>query len=47
MGIRTGEQYINSLRARKPEVWLGGRKVEDLYSEDVFKQPIHEIAKTL
>ncbi len=45
MGIRTGEQYINSLRARKPEVWLGGRKVEDLYNEDVFKQPIHEIAK--
>jgi anthranilate 3-monooxygenase (FAD)/4-hydroxyphenylacetate 3-monooxygenase len=45
MGIRTGEQYIKGLKARKPEVWLGGQKIDDVYSEPIFRQPIHEIAK--
>ncbi|MCP3740226.1 4-hydroxyphenylacetate 3-hydroxylase family protein [Rossellomorea sp. BNER] len=44
MGIRTGAQYIEGVKSRQPEVWLGGRKVTDVYSEDVFRQPIHEIA---
>jgi anthranilate 3-monooxygenase (FAD) / 4-hydroxyphenylacetate 3-monooxygenase len=45
VGIRTGEQYINGLRSRKPEVWLGGRIVDDIVNESVFRQPIKEIAK--
>ncbi|HWO97626.1 MAG TPA: 4-hydroxyphenylacetate 3-hydroxylase N-terminal domain-containing protein [Bacillus sp. (in: firmicutes)] len=45
MGIRTGADYIQGLKSRKPEVWLGGKKVEDLVNEPVFKQPIQEIAK--
>lgn len=45
MGIRTGAQYIEGLRSRKPEVWLGGEKVEDIVNHPVFKQPILEIAK--
>ncbi|WP_408011113.1 4-hydroxyphenylacetate 3-hydroxylase family protein [Pseudalkalibacillus sp. A8] len=45
MGIRTGEQYINALKSRQPEIWLGGRKVTDIVNEDNFKQPIREIAK--
>ena len=45
MGIRTGEQYINGLKSRKPEVWMGGRKITDVYNEVVFQQPIREIAK--
>ncbi|WP_096201589.1 4-hydroxyphenylacetate 3-hydroxylase family protein [Bacillus sp. FJAT-45350] len=45
MGIRTGQEYINALKSRKPEVWLGGRKITDVYNEDVFRQPIQEIAK--
>ncbi|MBM7583775.1 anthranilate 3-monooxygenase (FAD)/4-hydroxyphenylacetate 3-monooxygenase [Bacillus pakistanensis] len=44
MGIRTGAQYIEGVKSRQPEVWLGGRKVTDVYNEDVFRQPIHEIA---
>jgi anthranilate 3-monooxygenase (FAD) / 4-hydroxyphenylacetate 3-monooxygenase len=44
LGIRTGAQYIEGVKSRQPEVWLGGRKVTDVYSEDVFRQPIHEIA---
>lgn len=45
MGIRTGAQYIEAVKSRKPEVWLSGRKVTNLYDEVVFKQPINEIAK--
>lgn len=45
MGIRTGAQYIQGLKSRKPEVWLQGRKVTNLFDEPVFKQPILEIAK--
>ncbi|MDQ0245209.1 anthranilate 3-monooxygenase (FAD)/4-hydroxyphenylacetate 3-monooxygenase [Bacillus fengqiuensis] len=45
MGIRTGADYIQALKSRQPEVWLGGKKVEDLVNEPVFKQPIQEISK--
>lgn len=45
MGIKTGQDYINRIKSRKPEVWLGGRIVEDIYNEPLFKQPIIEIAK--
>lgn len=45
MGIKTGEEYINRIKSRKPEVWLGGRVIEDIYNEPIFKQPIQEIAK--
>ncbi|WP_085505363.1 4-hydroxyphenylacetate 3-hydroxylase family protein [Thalassobacillus devorans] len=45
MGIRTGAEYIEGLKSRQPEVWLGGQKVTDVYNEPVFHQPIKEIAK--
>lgn len=45
MGIKTGQDYINRVKSRKPEVWLGGRIVENIYDEPYFKQPINEIAK--
>ncbi|MCD4839234.1 4-hydroxyphenylacetate 3-hydroxylase [Neobacillus sedimentimangrovi] len=45
MGVRTGAQYIEGLKSRKPEVWLSGRKVTNVFEEPVFKQPILEIAK--
>lgn len=45
MGIRTGAQYIDGLRSRTPEIWLGGRRVMDIVNEDNFRQPIREIAK--
>lgn len=44
MGIRTGAEYIAALQARQPEVWLGGRKITDVYNEPVFQEPIHQIA---
>lgn len=45
MGIRTGQEYIDGIKSRKPEVWLGGRRITDVYNEPVFQQPIKEIAK--
>ncbi|MGE7021134.1 4-hydroxyphenylacetate 3-hydroxylase family protein [Solibacillus cecembensis] len=45
MGIRTGQQYIDALKLRKPEVWLNGKIVENIYDEPYFHQPIQEIAK--
>jgi anthranilate 3-monooxygenase (FAD)/4-hydroxyphenylacetate 3-monooxygenase len=45
MGIRSGAQYIEGLKSRRPEIWLGGRKVTDVVNEEVFRQPIREIAK--
>ncbi|MYL32115.1 4-hydroxyphenylacetate 3-hydroxylase [Pontibacillus yanchengensis] len=45
MGIRTGTEYIEALKSRQPEVWMGGKRIKDVYNEAVFHQPIHEIAK--
>ena len=45
MGIRTGEQYINAVKARQPEVWLGGEKITNLMEHPVFRQPILEMAR--
>ena len=45
MGIRTGADYIEAVKARQPEVYLGGRRIENLFEEPVFKQPIKESFK--
>ncbi len=45
MGIRTGAQYLEALKLRKPEVWLNGKIVESILDEPYFNQPALEIAK--
>lgn len=45
MAIRTGDQYIESLRKLKPEVWLGGEKIDNVVDHPYFAQPVREIAK--
>lgn len=45
MGIRKGEQYINAVNSRKPDIWLEGRKVENVMDEPVLRQAVLEIAK--
>ncbi|KAA0966283.1 4-hydroxyphenylacetate 3-hydroxylase [Sporosarcina sp. ANT_H38] len=45
MSIRTGADYIQAIKSRKPEVWLGGRRITNLSEEPIFKQPIEELAK--
>ncbi|WP_078592620.1 4-hydroxyphenylacetate 3-hydroxylase family protein [Evansella clarkii] len=45
MSIRTGEQYIQAIRKQKPDVWLGGEKIENVVDHPYFAQPVKEIAK--
>ncbi|MCG7335840.1 4-hydroxyphenylacetate 3-hydroxylase [Sporosarcina sp. ACRSM] len=45
MGIRTGADYINAVKSRQPDVWIGGRKITNLYEEPIFRQPINEMAR--
>jgi anthranilate 3-monooxygenase (FAD) / 4-hydroxyphenylacetate 3-monooxygenase len=44
MGIRTGEQYIQGLRDHPREVWLRGRRIDDVTVEPGFVQPMRQIA---
>lgn len=44
MAIRTGALYIEGLKKRNPEIWIGGR-ITDVVNEDVFREPILQIAK--
>ncbi|WP_174614617.1 4-hydroxyphenylacetate 3-hydroxylase family protein [Virgibacillus ihumii] len=44
MGIRTGEDYINCLKSKQAEIWMGGKRITDVVNEPVFKQPIKELA---
>lgn len=45
MSIRTGDQYLQSISKQKPDVWLGGEKVENVLDHPYFSQPAKEIAK--
>lgn len=45
MSIRTGEQYIQALRNQKPEVWLGGERIDNVVDHPYFEQAIKEMAK--
>lgn len=43
MGARTGEEYLENLRRGQPEVWLGGRRVEDVTTEAAFAGPLRSV----
>lgn len=45
MSIRTGEQYIQSLRSKNPDVWLGGEKIDNVVDHPYFASSVKEIAK--
>ncbi|MEI3605997.1 4-hydroxyphenylacetate 3-hydroxylase N-terminal domain-containing protein [Pseudogracilibacillus sp. SE30717A] len=45
MSIRTGEQYIDGIRNRKPEVWLGGKRIENVVDHPYFASSVKEVAK--
>ena len=43
MGARSGEQYLENLRANQPEVYLAGRRVPDVTAEPIFAGPLRSI----
>lgn len=45
MSIRTGQEFIDSIRRQTPDVWLGGKKIENITDHPYFAQPVKEIAK--
>lgn len=44
MGIRTGSEYLEGLRARPREVWLRGQRVEDVTTHPAFARPLRHTA---
>jgi aromatic ring hydroxylase len=45
MPARSGQQYIEALRKRQPEVYLNGKRVKDVTQEPLFQAPIRAIAE--
>jgi anthranilate 3-monooxygenase (FAD)/4-hydroxyphenylacetate 3-monooxygenase len=45
MGARTGAQYLEGLKAHPREVWVRGRRVEDVASHPAFEKPARHIAR--
>jgi len=46
MGIRTAEEYIQSLRGRKMKVYLFGEKVEEPVDHPIIRPSINAVAET-
>lgn len=46
MGLKTSEQYIESLRKLKPEVYAFGEKIENVVDHPLFKPHINAAAMT-
>jgi len=40
MAARNGTQYLENLKANQPEVYLNGRRVEDVTTEPIFAGPL-------
>lgn len=45
MGIRTGQQYVEGLKARPREVWLRGERVNDVTTHPAFRAQVQSIAR--
>ena len=43
MAARSGKQYLDSIRANQPVVYLNGRRVEDVTAEPTFAGPLRSI----
>ncbi len=46
MGIRTGEEYINSLRGRNLKIFLFGEEVKDYVEHPMIRPSINAVAET-
>jgi anthranilate 3-monooxygenase (FAD)/4-hydroxyphenylacetate 3-monooxygenase len=45
VGIRTGKQYLDGLKARPRNVWVRGKRVDDVVSHPAFTKPAQHVAK--
>src|SRR4051794_8141690 len=45
MGARTGAEYLDGLREQPREVWLDGRRVDDVTTEPAFRNSLERLAE--
>ena len=45
MGARTGAQFLEGLKKRPREVWVRGKRVDDVSVHPAFAKPAAHIAK--
>jgi 4-hydroxyphenylacetate 3-monooxygenase oxygenase component len=45
MALRSGAEYIEGLRRSPRETWIGGRRVDDVTADPVFRRPVQSIAE--
>jgi anthranilate 3-monooxygenase (FAD)/4-hydroxyphenylacetate 3-monooxygenase len=45
MGVRSGQQYIEGLRSHPRDVWIEGRKVEDVTTHPAFSRIVRQLAR--
>jgi 4-hydroxyphenylacetate 3-monooxygenase oxygenase component len=45
MALRNGAEYVEGLRHSPRETWVGGRRVDDITSDAVFRRPVQSIAE--
>ena len=45
MAPRNGKQFIEGLHANPREVWVAGRRVDDVTTDPVFRRPVQSIAE--
>jgi aromatic ring hydroxylase len=45
MALRSGAEYIEGLRRSPRETWVGGRRVDDVTADPVFRRPVQSIAE--
>src|SRR5436305_15316052 len=44
MPVRTGRQYIEGLRQRPRDVWVGGERIDDVTTYPAFRRPVERLA---
>lgn len=45
MGIRTGREFIERLRAHPRDVWVGGARVDDVTTHPAFSESVRQVAR--
>lgn len=45
MGARDGKSYISGLKAHPRDVWIAGRKVDDVTTDPAFRRPVAAMAQ--
>ncbi|MDB5838542.1 MAG: 4-hydroxyphenylacetate 3-monooxygenase, oxygenase subunit [Herminiimonas sp.] len=45
MGVRTGAQYLERLQSHPREVWMRGKRVEDVTTHPAFEKPARHVAR--